>query len=339
MSPIQGFTRLRYNQVGVQTVIGTPVAATRALPYRGIINVNPNRTDPDVDVGSIDRIIAPFAGAKSVTNAWSGKQAFNDLPYIFGPAGKGGVTATGGPAYTWTYQYASLTADSFQYLTDETGDDTNATYGIQGYGGVINDYTIGFPESLEAMDLAANLIFADANLATAKTGALSVDTAPTWVYGANAAFSVDTTSGNIGGTLWPETVHSASWSWNNNLDQKRFTSGSNSNPFALQGFGRGQRVIELTLQVAESALAIAEANTIDDDPVPNRYIQMLVTSPAIITGSTHYSWNRRVAMRLISVTPGAIGGNSTLTFLYRAFYDSGLGYAARDVVVNSLATQ
>ncbi len=324
--PIQGFTRFRYHQVGKQSVIGTAVPTTRVMPYRGPIVVNPNRTIPDVDTGSLDPILAPFAGAKNVTSTWNGPKtlAYNDLPYILAAAGKSGVTPSGGTAKTWTFTYASLTAD-----------DTNATNGIQAFGGVINDYTTGFGTDLDGFDLNANLIYAGANLCTAKTPGLTIDPSPTWIYGADAKFYVDTTPGNIGTTPWTDTVHSASWSWNSNLDQKRFANGSNTR-FQLSGFGRGQRVIELTIQAAESAAAIAEACTLDDDPVPDRYIQMQVVTPVIITGSTPYSWTRRAKARLISVTSGEIGGNATMTFLYRVAYSSTLTYALQDVVVNTL---
>lgn len=338
MSPIAGLTRYRFHQVGKQTVLLTPVAATRALPYRGPIVINPNRTQPDVDEGSLDPIEAPFSGAKEVTSNWTGKQAYNDLPYILSPAGKSGVTGVGGgAAKTWTYTYASLTADDFEYLTDQWGDDTNATDGIQAYGGVINDYTLGFGTDLSAYDISANLYYADANMATAKTAALTVDANPTWVYGADSEVFVDTTAGGIGVTKWTDTVHSATWSWNSNLDRKRFANGSGSR-FKLAGYGRGLRTIELALQVAKTSAAITEAATLDDDPVPSRYIEVRTTSNAIITGSTPYSWSRRMPARLVSRADGEIGGNTTMTLTYRAFYDTTLLYACKDVVVNSLTT-
>lgn len=328
--PIAGFTRLRYHQVGLQSVIGTPVAATRVLPFRGAIKVVPNRTFPDVDTGSLDPNTGVFAGAKNVTSQWTGKLAYNDLPYLLALAGKGGVTPTG--AYTWTFPYASLSADNFAYITDEWGDDTNATDGIQAYGGVINDYTLSFDNTLTAWDVSANLIYANANLATAKTGALSVDSTPTWVYGANTQFNLDTVYSAIGTTVWQDTVHAGSWAWNNNLDQKRFANGSNP-AFALSGYGRGAREITFTVEVAKTALSIAEANTLTADPVPTRYIQTKTISP--VSG---YTWTRTAAVKLISREDAEIGGNTTIKLTYRTVYDSNLTYAIKDVVVNTLAS-
>lgn len=328
--PIQGFTRLRYHQVGLQSVIGTPVAATRVLPYRGALKVVPNRTFPDVDTGSLDPNFSPFAGQRDVTAQWTGKLAYNDLPYLLALAGKGGVTPTG--SYTWTFGYASLSADSFPYITDEWGDDTNASDGIQAYGGVINDYTLGFDNTLGAWDVNANLVYVNANLATAKTGALSVDSLPVWVYGANTQFNLDTVYTAMGTTVWTDAVHNGLWTWNNNLDRKRFANGSNG-AFALSGYGRGAREVTFTVEVAKTAASIAESNTLLTDPVPARYIQTKT-----ISATSGYTWTRTAAVRLISRDDGEIGGNTTIKLTYRVVYDSNLTYAIKDVVVNTLAS-
>ena len=54
-----GLVRLRANQIGKQTVFGTAVAATRRVPWRGLVTYDPSRTDPDVDTGSIDPVLKP----------------------------------------------------------------------------------------------------------------------------------------------------------------------------------------------------------------------------------------------------------------------------------------
>lgn len=336
MSPIAGFTSLRKIQIGKQSAILTAVPATRVLPYRGPIVVNPNRTQPDVDTGALDPILAAFAGSKEVTQTMTGKQAFNDLTYVFAAAGKGGETSSGATAKLWTFDYASLTADDFEYMTVEYGDDTAATDGIRGVGGVVDSYTLGFGEDLGAWDHSSNWIYARGDLATDRTAALTVDTSPTWVYGADTEVFLDSVAGSIGTTKLVDAVHSLSWNWQNNLDQKRFANGSNTR-FALSGFGRGQRVIELTIQVAKTAATIAERATLDDDPIPTRYVETRVTSPVIITGSTPYSWSRKGRAELVSAADTEIGGNSTITFVYRVKYDGTLTYAVRDTLTNTLA--
>ena len=83
---------------------------------------------------------------------------------------------------------------------------------------------------------------------------------------------------------------------------------------------------------------ITEANTIDDTPVPNRYIKIGVASTENAgSGGTKSSANIFMPMRLYAVTPGEIGGNSNYQFTYRGFYDATLAYAYKAVIVNSLS--
>jgi len=336
VSPIAGNTRFRKHQIGKQTALLTAVPATRVLPYRGPIEIQPNREFPEVDTGSLDPTMAPFSGAKEITSNWTGKVAYDDTPYIFAAAGKGGEVASGATAKTWVFDYASLVADDFEYLTDEWGDDTHASDGLRGVGGVIDSYTFGFDETLAAVDLDAQLVYADAQMAQARTPGLSVDSEPNWVYGADFEFFLDTTAGGIGGSKWVDAIHTWSVNWQNNLDRKRFANGSNTR-FKLAGYGRGERTIEIAIQVAKTAYSMAEAATLDDVPVPLRFLVGRFISPEIITGSTPYSLTSQAAARLMSRADGEIGGNSTITLTYRVVYDTTLGFAIRNTIVNTLA--
>lgn len=334
--PIQGQTRFRRHQVGLQAAFGSNTSATRRLPYRGATVVDPAREDPDVDVGSLDPILAPYNGPKSVSGTWEGKLAYDDAPYLWAGLIKGGVTPTGGTAKSWTFQAASLTADDFAYFTDEWGDDVSSDFIIAG-SLVLESLEIGFGEDLSAWDVNASTIAARAQLGTGPTGGLVIDDTPQWVYGADTEVYLDSTYSTIGTTKLTDAIHGATLRVTNNLDQKRFANGSNTR-FELAGYGRGAREIELELVVAKTTATIAEAATLDDEPVPERFIELRTTSPEIITGSTPFSQSIRVPGRLISRSDGEIGGNSTITLTYRGFYDSDLGYALRAVVVNTLAS-
>lgn len=334
--PIQGFIRFRRHQVGKQSAFASNTSATRRLPYRGALVVDPAREDPDVDVGSLDPVLAPLAGPKSVTGSWEGKAAFDDLPYLYSGALKGGVSATGATAKTWTYQVASLTADDFDYFTDEWGDDVSSDYIIAG-SGVIDSLELGFGDDLSAFDVNAGTVYARAQIGTGPTGGLSVDDTPNWVYGADTEIFLDSVFGSIGTTKLTDAIHGATVRVNNNLDQKRFANGSNTR-FELAGYGRGPREIEVELVLAKTTATVAEAATLDDTPVPERFIELRTTSPEIITGSTPYSNSIFVAAYLVSRSDGEIGGNSTITLTYRGRYDSDLGYVLRAVTVNTLAS-
>src|SRR3990172_6451209 len=112
--PIAGLTRLRFNQVAEQTVIGTAVAPPRRVPWRGIPTYNPNRTDPDVDVGSIDPVISPYPTAVDVDWNPTGPITFDDLPIRLSAGLLGGIGPTGGGgARAWGYPGAPPTPPHF----------------------------------------------------------------------------------------------------------------------------------------------------------------------------------------------------------------------------------
>lgn len=330
--PIQGFTRFRKHQVGGATAVSSNTAATRVLPYRGAIEYNPNRETPDVDTGSLDPTLAAYLGAAEITASWEGKAAYNDLPFIFGPAIVGNIAPTGTTAKTWTFQAASLTADVFDYLTDEWGDDVTTDL-ITGGGGVIDSFSLEFDDELGAYDVSADLIFARAEFGNGATGGLSVDSAPNWLYGAHTVIYLDSNPAAIGITPITDAVHGMTFTVNNNLDQKRFANGSNSG-FQLQGFGRGGREIEFELTVAKSAAMVTEAQTIDDTPVPTRYFDIVATSTESIAGTaTPFRMSIRFPAELVSREDDEINNNSVIKLTYRGKYDSTLGYALRAVVV------
>lgn len=332
---VTGLQRFREHQIGVQTSFGSNTSATRALPYRGPISIDPALELPDVDVGSLDPILAPFAGAAAYTGTWTGKLAFDDAPFLWTGLLKGGVTPTGAVAKTYTIQAASLTADAFSYITDQWGDDVTTDW-IHGGGGIIDELSLGFPESLEAWDVDASLIYARASFG-GPTGGLTVDSSPVWVYGADTEVFVDSVFGSIGTTKWTDAVHRATVRTVANNDPKRFANGSNTR-FQVANFGRGAREIEVVIGTAKTAATTTERQTIDDAPPPKRFIELRTTSPEIISGSAvPYSQVVRVPCRLFSVTDAEFGANNTgYEFTYRARYDSDLAYAIRVVVVTAV---
>lgn len=337
-----GNTRFRKHQIGIQTVLNTAVPATYVEPYRGAITFNPNTTDPDVDVGSLDPVLAPFRMAQDVASTKTGPLPFNPLPIRLSAGLKGGVSPStvGGTGRLWTYQVASLTADVFDVYSDQWGDDTSdaATTpnlgGILAFGGLVNVLEETMPEDLGPWQISDQWVYSGATFGN-RTGSLVVDQSPVWVFGADTRFFMDTTTGAIGTTNIDSTVHGATIRVSNNLDLKRFANG-NSTRFNLGGYGRGPRVIELVITVAKTAAMIAERATLDDDPVPSRYFDVVTTSTQFAGSGQPYSYDRRGAFHLFDVSDGEIGSNSTMTLTYHAYYDAGLGYAYKAATVNAL---
>lgn len=334
--PIQGLTRFRRHQWGKQSSFSSNTTATRRMPWRGAIEVDPARTDPDVDVGSLDPILAPFLGPQTVTAGMEITAfAYDDAPYFWASLVKGGVSPTGATTKTWTFQAASLTADDFDYFTDEWGDDVTSDYIIAG-SGVADGGEIGFGDDLGVFTGSLDMIYARAQLGTGPTGGLTVDDTPQWVYGAHTEVYLDSVFGSIGTTKLTDAVHGATVRITNNLDQKRFANGSNT-AFQLSGYGRGAREIEVELVLAKTTATVAEFVTLDDSPVPERFIELRTVSPETI-GGTSYSQSIRLPGHLVSRSDGELGGNATVTLTYRGRYDSDLGYALRVVVVCGLAS-
>jgi hypothetical protein len=337
----QGFTRFRKIQVGKQSVIGTAVPATRVLPYRSAIVLNPNRQDPDIDVGSLDPILTPTNGAQEWTMPGAaGPLTFNDHVVRVSAGLKGGVAPTGsaGAGYTWTSTVLSLTADSFDYYSVQTGDDTSDAIGAgtNGFGGVIDTFSMTMPEDLGPWTVSDDWVLAGAVYGN-RTGSLTVDSAPTFAYGADTAFYLDTVAGAIGTTQILDAVRGAQLTISNNLDQKRYANGSNTR-FQLGAYGRGPRTIELQLTVEKTTQTIAEANTLDDTPAPNRYAKIAINSTENAgSGGTKAKAEIFLPVRLFSVSGGEIGGNTNYTLTYHGFYDPTLTYAMKFVTVNSLS--
>lgn len=333
---VQGLTRLRFNQVGKQSVIGTAVAATRRVPWRGPVVYNPNRTDPDVDVGSLDPILAPYITGPDITWSPTGPVTFNDLPIRLSGGLMGGIAPTSSStSRTWTYQVASLTSDAFDYWTDEFGDDTEATDTIIGSGGVAESLEETLPEGLGPWELSDSWIFATATLGQNGTNSLVVDPAPVFAFGADTVVYMDSTAGSIGITPLVDAVHGVTLRVTNAFDKKRYANGSNVR-FNIQGYGRGSRVIELILTLAKTTATITEAATLDDTPTPNRFLRVLTTSTELAAAAIPYKYDRLGAFRLFERSEGEIGGNATIVLTYRAYYDSTLTYAYKAIVTNTL---
>jgi hypothetical protein len=341
ISVTPGNIRFRKHQVGVQTLLNTAVPATYVEPYRGAIVYNPNTTDPDVDVGSLDPVLAPFRPAPDISCTKTGPLPFGPLPIRLAAGLKGGVAPAIGAADVWTYTVASLTADPFDVFSDEWGDDTsdNATTpnsdGILAYGGLIDVLEETMPEDLGPWTVNDQWIYSNVTFGD-RTPALTVDASPIWVFGADTIFKMDSTAGGLGTTTLTNTVHGATIRVSNNLDKKRFANG-NSTRFALGGYGRGPRQIELVVTVAKTAAMIAERATLDDAVVPSRFWDVITTSTSNAGVGTPYAYRRNGAFRLFSADDGEQGSNSTMTLTYRAYYDATLTYAYRAVATNQMA--
>lgn len=348
-----GLVRLRKHQFGRQTAFSTPVAAKRAYPFGGTPDANVNWTDPEGDLGSLDPIAAPTRDAADLTAGLNADRLYyNDLPLMLDAMFGGEVDAVGaGTGKTWIHEPASLTADDLSLFSYEFGDDVTDDW-FQFGDGLLESLNLTAPESLGALsaDMAWRfglVRYAGATEAALQpdpavpTAALTVESGGIPVYLGDAVLSIDSVHGNIGTTPIADALHSFTLNISQELDQKRFANGTG---FDLSGYGRGARIIELSAQFAKTDDIVGTGSESDawfSETAIDRFVQLEFTSSAVAeTGSPDvpYSWLLQMPLRYYTRADGAIGGNSTVTLMGRAFYNDDLGFPFHSEVVNTLAT-
>lgn len=354
-----GLVRLRKHQFGRQTTFGTPVAAVRAYPFGGTPDVNLNWTDPEGDFGSLDPIAAPTRGAEELTAALTADRLYyNDIPLMMSGMFGDAATASGsGTSKTWVHQPASLTSDDLDLHTYEFGDDLDGTGSkpndwFQFGDGLLESLTFNAPEGLGALSAEMAWRFGLVRYEGATesalqpdpavpTGSLTVDDEGVPVYLGDAVISIDSAYDDIGTTAISDALHSFSLAISQELDMKRFANGSG---FDLSGYGRGARLIELSCQWAKTSDTVGTGSESDawfSTTAVNRFVDITFESTAVAeTGSPDvpYSWTLQMPLRYYTREDGAVGQNSTITLLGRAFYNSDLGFPFKSTVVNTLAS-
>lgn len=347
--PITGHTRHRAIQIGWQSALLTAVPATRRLPYSGVPNVNLGYEADTADVGSLDPIIADYRTAIDATLPMDGKANFNDLVDWYAGAFKGGVTPTGGgTAKTWVYQLASLTSDDFDYATLQQGNDNTSNW-YQLIGSIVESFNLSSPDNLGPFDISGTWRAADARhksstdspvSGTVPTTALSVESNPARMFAADTQLFIDDAFGDIGTNQISDAVYAVRFSFTPEIDQKRFMNGSNTR-FALAGYGRGPRVIELAVDFAETSDIIGTGSETDhwfsNTPV-NRFVELRTTAATFAQAGIPFSNSLRMPLRYTTREAGTRDNNTLVTLTGRAFLDSDLGYALRAAVVNTRAT-
>lgn len=340
LTPIPGVTRLRKFQLGPESTFKTQVPATRRMPWSFVPDVNPNWTNVTADTGTLTQALPPYRAALDITGPATGQLFFNDLPalllYGVGPAG---VTPTGGgSAKTWTFAPSDTTQDSFDTATGEWFDDATAD-AFAFTGGVVNDFSLSYPQSLGPVDLTANWRFAAlVTYPATPTAGLSTDPAPVPVYAADTTVSINDSAGTIGVSPFTNQVYDTTVSVNNNLDIKRFINGSNTR-FDVANYGRGERMLEVTFTFAKATAAIAEtAKWLNANP-QERFVEINTVSTALAQAATPYQFRIRFSGFWFTRTNTEINTNTGFQLVCRNRFDSaGLNYPFQFLTVNTLAT-
>lgn len=324
VAPLPGNVRFRAFQAGLQSVWGTPVNATRRLPWRFAPTVDPHWTFPDVDTGTLDPAIAPYRMASDVTGQLTGPLAADDASIMWALTLLGGVSPTGptDSSYLWQFSPSADTLDDFDLITAEWGDEVAADQ-WQYSDGVIDQLQLTFPQDLGPIQMQADVRFGSYDYPNAMTAGLDVDRSPEWLYGADTTLYIDDNAGAIGITPLLNTMHDASIQIQNNIDVKRFSNGSNS-AFEVAGYGRGARTMQTTFNLGKTTQALQEVvDWLNADPV-ERFLALDTTSRSTIGVAQHPSQRIRFAGFWFTRQDQTVNSNTTVQLVCNHIYDPNL---------------
>jgi hypothetical protein len=329
---LQGFVKNRRHQFGRQTDFGTAVNAKRAYAFKGVPSIDPTWTDPDVDVGSIDFVVAPHREAPSYTATLTIPQLrYNDLNLILSGFFGGAVTPSGGPAYIWNYEPASTTVDAVDAFTYEFGDDV-VTYWDQLSDGIIESFEITWPEGKGAATGSVTWRFG-AEHGSGFTDFPDNPTVPTSlavnpneiiVYGKDLGLYIASSSYDVtySGALISDALHTATLRGSREIDEKRFLDGDQT--FDVDAFATAARTIELEAQWAKTPDIVGEGSETDhwfSITAVDRYIRLFAEAVDEADTGVPYSWDTTMPMRYYTSEHTDSGGNATETLTAKAFYD------------------
>jgi hypothetical protein len=337
LSPVAGVTRLRALQLGLETTPLTQHAATRRYPWSATPTINPNITKSTADTGTLDNAIAPYPKALDIGVQMVGELFANDAPTLISAGVMGGLSLTGGgAAKTMTAAPASLTQDVFDTYTGEAFDDATGD-AWQFTGGVINDFSLEYPQDMGPIKLTANWRFAAAAYPGTPTGSLTVDTAPVPLYCADTYFFVNDTSGAIGTTQLVSQIYGAKLTVQNNLDLKRFANG-NSTRFNIANYGRANRMVDFEWTFAKATAAIAEAVLFIAASPTTRYAEIRTTSLVAAQAGIPHQLRWRIPGAWFTRTEQVINTNTGFSLMGHQVYDTGLGYPFQVVSTSTRTT-
>lgn len=337
VAAVPGHIRLRATQLGKETTFGTPVAATRRVPWALQTTIDPHWTKVAADTGTLDNALPPYRTGADFTAQATGPVAYDDIINAWAALLKGGIVATGaGAAKTWDFNPSATVSDQYELFTFEWGDEVSGD-NMQFADGIVDKLVLHYPPDMGPIKMTADWRFASLAYPTTMTGALAVDGASVWAYAADTKVYIDSVAGSIGITPITDTLHEATLTVHHNTDVKRFANGSNAR-FKVNGYGRGERLVEVSMTFAKTAAALTEfANFLNAAP-QERFVVLDTTSRDIITGSTPYSHKVKFAGHWYVRTEVALGGNSAASLVCRHMNDTALPSPFEVIVVNKKAT-
>jgi len=331
---LAGFVKNRAHQFGRQSAFGTTVAAKPRYAMKGVPAPDPQWTDPDVDLGSVYVVAAPYRTAGSYPASLTLPVLhYNDLPLIHSAFYGGDVTASGGPAYTRLIAPSATTPDSVDAFSYEFFDDTGSTDGFQFRDGILESFEI---TGTGKGPLSATLNFqfgaffgqgfTDFPAAPTIPTVLDFDPNEAIVYMADLFISLASSSYDLGyASRIADALHQFTFRGNKTLDRKEFANGDHS--FDVDAWGTAAVTHELECTWAKTTDIIGTGSESDawmSDSAVDRYAGITAeTDPAKVEADTGvpYLWDTALPMRYYTRTEGDMGGNATVVLTGHGFAD------------------
>ena len=329
--PVAGLVRLRKHQFGRQSAMGSPVAATRAYPFKGVPDVDLGWTDPEIDVGSLDPVAAPVRNTPTIGAPLTDNSLhYNDLPLKLAAFFGGNVAPTGaGTAQTWQFDPASETVDPIDVFTYQFGDDVLTDW-FQLGDGLLTSWEITGPEGLGPLTDSMAWKFGSAAstgstdspvTGVVPTPALNVATNDAVVYLKDIAIFISSTYAAIASSQITDALHSFVLRFTREVDEKRYANGDQE--FDIDDYATASRGIELECSWAKTSDIVgtgSEADAWFSDDAVTRYVRIRAIAKVIAeAASTYYSLTFDMPMRYYTRSDADSGGNSIVVLTGHAF--------------------
>jgi hypothetical protein len=343
--PIQGFVKNRAHQFGLQTVFGTAVAAKRRYAFKGVPSPDPQWTDPDVDLGSIDVVAAPYrTGGSYPASLTVPVLHYNDLPLIYALFYGGTTAGTGSPAVTRLWSPSSTSADTVDVASYEFFDDTGSIDGFQFRDVVLESYEItgtGKGPLSATLNFQAGAFygqgFTDFPANPAIPTVLTLDPNEAIIYMADLFVSIASSPYDVGySSRIPDALHSFTLRGNRVLDRKEFANGDHS--FDVDAWATASRTHELECTWAKTSDIIGTGSESDawmSIQSVDRYIGITAETDAtkvFADTGVPYLWDHAMPVRYYTRVEGDMGGNATVIL-------NGHGFAALDHDIGPLSAE
>jgi hypothetical protein len=308
--------------------------ATRVVAARMVMNYDhPLANIPDTS-GTFSARRTPVYGRPNVGLTATDVGTYEDLPWHFQMALRGGVAGVAVPGASGAYEYEfvpSLSVDDLQTASFQAGDPGNKYKIAQAF---INSWTIRCDG--DSTDEPAWMFEAEYLARSLDTLASFTNVAPhdrEAILAPGTKVYIDDGSGDFGDTQIIGKVINFSVTGNNAGHLKGFLEDETE--YGPDSLGRGERVFDaqITMEFEDDD---EFANYRSTTPV-QRKIRLRREGSEIVTG-TNKSAELDIAGYWSSWSPGDREGNKTATFGLAAYFDDVLGYDFAARVVNDLAT-